>query len=152
MKNTVLKNIYTESDDYKYVDYFELKYNKIKDTIPDKYLEYYTLVDNSKLEKVSFDLYGTTVYWDLISAINNMDPLFDMPYDFDVVSDLSQEIVDNYLLWTFKGTISDEHREMLYENIRSKEESRKETFRSIKVVKPIHLQTVIKLLRTEGLI
>ena len=61
MKNTLLKFDYEELDEFIVPDYFskskDISYlvHKIKD-----YLEVYKISDNDKLERISYELYGTT--------------------------------------------------------------------------------------------
>ena len=67
MKNTVLKFDYEELDEFIVSDYFSKKVDvySLIDQIKD-YVSAYKISDNDKLERISYELYGTTDYWDIL--------------------------------------------------------------------------------------
>lgn len=54
------------------------------------------LTDNDKLERISFELFDTADYWDIILMLNYMDPLFSMPYSEDVKDKVSSDYAHKY--------------------------------------------------------
>jgi len=58
--------------------------------IPQKYLDKNNLEsvrvnDNMFIEKISYDIYEDTAYWDILMAINGMTKMDQLPTDFDTV-------------------------------------------------------------------
>lgn len=52
--------------------------------------------NNMTLEKVSYDLYQTTKYWDVILLLNERTPIWDMPYDYDVISEAGNTAINEF--------------------------------------------------------
>lgn len=154
MKNSLIKGSYIESDKYSYVDYTEKKYVGVLD-LPEvnstEYIEYYQLADNEKIEYISFKLYSNENYWDLLLYINGMSPLFDSPYDFNVLSDNSNSLVDDYISRT-GVRINETNKQNLIDSLINKNSSKNELHRTIKVIKPSKLQDFLKIIRTKGLV
>ena len=99
MKNTVVKFDYTDVyDDYIVQDYTSRKLYDIYE-MPElklrEYIDYYQLSDNETIEQVSYKLYTTAMYWDVLLYINEMDPLYSMVYDFDFSRDLAVKIIND---------------------------------------------------------
>ena len=74
-----------------------------------------TIQPNTNLEKVSLDLYEDPNYWDVIMLVNGMSPLMDVPFEFDVISDTTQEKLDKYENEILKRPIPDDLRLQLYQ-------------------------------------
>ena len=97
MKNTVQVYNTEELDEFIVSDYFSKKIT-VFDLIPDiqDYLTIYKIEDNDKLEKISFDLYKTTDYWDILLMLNDRNPLFEMPYDTNTLTTAYETLKDKY--------------------------------------------------------
>lgn len=162
MKNTILKYdreelILNDSDQISYdiPDYFSQKIfiSDLSSSISDwdDYFDTYRMADNDKLERVSFELYGTPDYWDIIFLINERDPLFDMPYDFDTLSDTSSSFIDNYVNFIYiDAPLNDARAEQLTAEYVNATLEENETFRYIRVVKPSRISEFILILKTNG--
>jgi len=92
MKNTILnfdsKKVVLDGIEFEVPDYFSKDINImefIKTLNPLDFFVKYTVQNNITLEKISFDLYGTTDYWDILALINDIDPLVSTPYDETLV-------------------------------------------------------------------
>lgn len=72
-------------------DYFTLNHNirdiVLEDTEPDfaKYLRIVEVPDGMTYEGISYMLYNTSNYWDLIVLLNDDDPLSGLPRCYDVI-------------------------------------------------------------------
>jgi hypothetical protein len=78
-----------------------------------------------------------------------MDPLFDMPYNYDFVIDQAKEDINNYSQNVYIGSLPVSHINFLTELRIQELEQKNERFRTIKVIKPSLLQDFIKKLRDE---
>src|SRR5574344_1718437 len=129
MKNTILKFDYEELDEFIVPDYFS-KSNDISYLVQEikDYLEVYKINDNDKLERISYELYGTTDYWDILLLLNGRDPLFDFPYDYDTTYDSARRFVNRYIYYLYfdapliVGSVAEAlHKEFLQKNIDANE-------------------------------
>lgn len=107
LENTL--NVY----DYKSVDWNNL--SLYLQNIDSSWFGEVTIQPNTNLEKVSLDLYEDPNYWDVIMLVNGMSPLMDIPFEFDVISDTTQEKLDNYENNILKRTIPEDLRLQLYQ-------------------------------------
>lgn len=117
-----------------------------------EYLDKYRMTDDDKLERISYELYGTTDYWDIIFLLNKRDPLFDMPYNFDTVSDDSTSFLDTYRFFIYANAplYSSSRSDELKEEFLSEDILKNETFRYIDVIKPSRMSDFIALLKENG--
>lgn len=53
------------------------------------------LLDNDKFEGVSYRLYGTDIYWDLLLILNEKN-VFDTSFDFDSLNDMVDEKIAQF--------------------------------------------------------
>jgi len=111
--------------------------------IPAKYLENRHLLeklveDDRLMESLSFELYGTPKHWDLLMVVNNMQSLFDLPVNHDIILNrVEKKLID----WKNRGRnltvritdkmILNKYKEMLIE-----EEEKNNRFRKIKYINP----------------
>lgn len=150
MKNTILKYTKTEVDDFIVSDYFSKQINiaNFVQEYPNLFSTYKILNDD-KLENVSYQLYGTSDYWDLLLMINDMNPLFDMPYNDDSNIKSVQNQLSIYFNLTYShAPLSDQARiNELTTEFMEKAELLNERFRYILVVKPKSLPAFIKILK-----
>lgn len=109
------------------------------------YIDYYELTDNQTIEQVSYILYDTPDYWDILVLINNIDPLFGMTYEFDVISDATDEQLDKYYK-SFSEEILQETKDRLKNIFLKKNLEINENNRRIKVIRPDMITEFIKIL------
>lgn len=150
MKNTILKYTKSEVDDVIASDYFSKKISIYDFTKSHPNLfSSYRLMDDEKLENVSYQLYGTTDYWDMLLMLNDMNPLFDMPYNSDTIINSARSQLDTYFFYTYShAPLSDVTRNPeLIEEFTTKAETLNERFRYIIIVNPTSLAAFIKLLK-----
>lgn len=150
MKNTILNYTKIEVDDFIVSDYFSKKIS-IRDflsTHPDLFSAY-RVMDDEKLENISYKLYGTTDYWDLLLMINDMNPLFDMPYNSDAIINKVQTELNTYFYFTYShAPLSNAARiTELTTEFSENANLLNEKFRYINVVKPTSISAFIKLLK-----
>jgi len=147
MKNTVL--IYDEivSDQYQHMDYTSRNFTKlvtqIKD-LPSNLFEWYQMKDNDKMERVSYELYGTTDYWDLLILINDLDALFGMPYSYDIYHTAANETVNKYIANSKSMILPDTHIQYMHDAYEDHYAAQNERGRTIKIVKPSKLQEFLR--------
>ena len=75
------------------------KIQKIKNvisTMNDAWFSYVLVPQNSTLEKISYDLYESKDYWDILLLVNERMPLFDMYYDYDIISEAGETALQEY--------------------------------------------------------
>lgn len=148
MKNTILKYDKIESQKFIAEDYTSKKFRKIL-TVPElsntEFIEHIELMDNQTIEQISFILYGTADYWDLLVLINDIDPLFDMVYEFDVIETISEKTVSNYLS-DYSGLYKQDTYARLKTLILNRNVQESEERRTIKIIKPEKLFDIITII------
>lgn len=89
MTNTVYIFDKMIRDDYEVRDFTNYYYGNISNFFRQysELFEPYTLEDDEKMENVSYKLYGTTDYADLIVAVNQDVLLWNVPYNQDINKD-----------------------------------------------------------------
>ena len=119
-----------------------------------EYLTTFRIADDDKIERISYQLYGTTNYWDILVLLNSKDPLFDLPYNYDLISDNVTNFVDVYKNYIYAhAPLSDDERIDILTNQYLNERLQKtETDRFIKVIKPSKLNEFIKILKDNNYI
>ena len=73
--------------------------NKIKvylNSLPSNYFKYLKVEQGAKIEKLCFDYYKNTNYYDIILILNNRDMIYDMPYENDIILDAIDSDIENY--------------------------------------------------------
>jgi hypothetical protein len=155
MKNSIVKYDYITHGKYNVQDYTSKKVRDIS-TLPElsspTYIDYYTIINDDKYERISHELYGTSDYWDLLVLINSKDPLFDIPWNSDIVNLISDTLVSNYNNGVFGGRLPIYHLEHLSDITLEEVDTNNESNRVIKYIKPNMLQTFMKILRDNGII
>jgi len=148
MKNSILKYDKISSKSFTSEDYTSKKYRKILE-IPElnntDYIEYIELIDDQKIEQISYTLYGTPDYWDLLVLINDRDPLFDMSYNFDIQEAIAEDIVQKYLS-DYSGIYKGNTYTRMKEYVMYKIDKETEENRTLKIIKPSRIQEILKLI------
>lgn len=154
VKNTLVNFDTVEVDNYIVNDYFS-KDIRISDlfTFKENFFSIYKVSDDDRIERISFELYGTTDYWDILVMINNMDPLFDMVYKYDIVENNISEKISMYenLIYSHPPLDSDtlEKIKLNTESVTMKENESK---RNIYVVKPTKMSEFILFLKANNVL
>jgi len=150
MKNTILKYDKIDGGSFISEDYTSKDMKKILE-LPElsntEWIEYIELYDNQTIEQISFLLYDSADYWDILVIINDMDPLFDMSYEFDILEQLSENKVQKYLA-DYSGFYKVDTYDRLKELVLAKEVEQNEINRQIKIIKPEKLYDFINLVKS----
>lgn len=138
---------------------------KIKD-LPESndstYVTYISLEDNQTIEGVSYILYDNENYWDILLALNDIDPLYGMTYDFDAVTDISiseaDKMISKYGLLNKLNSETNQNKialleariSYIYSYFLDKINTQNDTQRIFKVIRPDRISDYIKVLRLYG--
>ena len=151
MKNTLLDYEYEELDEFIVPNYFSRDIN-IYDiySLLKKYVVVYRITDNDNIERIAYDLYGTTDYWDILVMLNQRNPLFDMPYNYDKIEESTKSYTNTYLnvicsidnLHVIAGVGKKLYDEYLEEGL-----AENESFRYMYVVEPTKMADFLKVLQ-----
>ena len=148
MINTLLNYKVVEVEDFTIENFTERKF--ISSTLRSK-LDYYTYIeveDNKKIEYISFDLYGTSQYWDVILVLNNMTDPLDLPKNINFIIEKAKKITDSYVAYYKISDNSTYEERYQYEyNLLEKDNEKN---RMIMVVKPEQLVSFLRDFRKEN--
>lgn len=159
MVNSILVYDYEELDEFIVPDYFSKKVDtysiisEFSDNDIANYFSLYKITDNDKLERISYDIYGTTDFWDILLTLNDRNPLFDMPYDTDAILDISEKFWANYAdnLY-FQAPLDSQVLIDLVDIEIEKNKVLNEVHRYIYIIKPSKIHDFIKILREKDYI
>jgi len=152
MKNALIKYEKEELQEFVVSDYFSKKidifniFYLLKD-----YLMLYKMDNDDKLERVSYELYGTPDYWDILLMINDRIPLYEMPYDYDIIEQRSNSIVSDYVNLIYshmpltQGRVQELKNDFLKVN-----DTLNESYRYIYVIKRENINEFITTLKDQG--
>jgi hypothetical protein len=147
MKNSILKYDDTTSDNYIHKDFTSFDYTKIHefvDTCQDDIFDYYQMGDNDKMERIAFELYGSTDYWDILLLINDINALYGMPYSYDIIEAAASNRLEKYKAKKPDVIIPDAHSVYMHGAFENIQTQQNEVNRVIKIVKPSRLQDFLK--------
>lgn len=162
MKNTLL-NYERESVEmelgfgkrnYNVPDYFSKDVN-ISEIIPEiiDLIQVYKMSDGDKLERVSFELYGTTDYWDILLMLNEINPLFEMPLQDNSLLEITEEFVFNYQNFVYShAPLIQSRADELLEEYKERNIDENDKLRLLYVIKPSKMGEFILLLKEKGYI
>jgi len=147
MKNTVYTYDLFDRSDYRVVDYTSRYYGSISKFFKqyNNYFTVYILEDDEKLEDVSYRLYDTTDYADLILAINEDVFLWNVPYNQDINLEQSNILSKSIMNGVDTIGIDDKKRNIISEIAKDNIERLNELKRNILVPKNEYLSTVLGL-------
>ena len=151
--NVVYWRLYDESSKffkYNLEDYSSFDFRKIEQYIDDcehDFFGWYDSFDDDKIEKIAYDIYGEARYWDLLILVNKRNPLYDMPYRFDLLESMIQDKIDK--LKVLKP-ITEQREKELYNFYLEELEKENDILRQIRYVKPEKISEFIKLGRDKG--
>lgn len=155
MQNALLNYTLEELDEFVVPDYFSKKidlYNLIQEFTEANtlgyYLATYKIADDDKLERISYDIYGTTNYWDILLQLNDKNPLFELPYSLDTIIYGSEEYWNDYANFLyFQAPLNSEILNNLIDEEIEKMKEQNEKYRFLYIIKPTKIQEFLKLLR-----
>jgi uncharacterized membrane protein YheB (UPF0754 family) len=116
------------------------------------YIDYIQLENNQTFDMVSDILYDTTDYWDLLSSINEKNPLFDIAFSDELFNNYGTQMANLYEEKVSEQKLSPEIYNMLKDRFSSRSEEINEGNRIIKVIKPEKLSDFLKILRDNNII
>lgn len=149
MKNTILKYDKIAGGNFLAENYTSKKMKNIL-AMPElsnsDWIEYIELYDNQTIEQISFILYDSADFWDILVVINDIDPLFDMSYEFDILEQLSENKVQKYLA-DYSGFYKTDTYDRLKELVLQRQIDQNEINRQIKIIKPEKLYDFINLVK-----
>ena len=156
MQNTLIKFDTKEVDDYIVSDYFSRKinlYSIITDDVKKEYFVTYQIQDNDKIERISYEIYKTTDYWDLLILINSLDTISDMPYDFDTYTGSTDDFLNPYYNSIYSNSpLNAQRLQELKDEFYETKRISNEKFRYINVIRPSKMQDFLKLIKQKGFI
>lgn len=152
MKNSVLDFKKEELDEFIVSDYFSKDisvwemFRELKDS-----LNVYKVDNGDKIERISYELYGTTDYWDLILLINDRIPLFEMPYEYDLIENVSGKEISLYKNYVYDNApLTQKRTDALFDERLTELTEINESYRFIYVIKPSQITNIFALLRSKG--
>lgn len=105
------------------------------------------------LEKISYKLYGTTNYWDILLLINKLDPLFCTPVSDDYIETRTTQMSSKYKEEVYFQYMEDiPAYEILNDDISAYFHKLNEDRRVILIVNPNSIESMITTLRQTGFI
>lgn len=134
--NDVLGSLKSGNMAFPYYDFNKiLKIQKVISKINAReYIGTTTVKNNTTLEKLSYDIYGTTDYWDLLLVLNDRNPLFDMPFDYDVVYNSVENYINQYELKFLGRKMTEREKERFRAEYMEKLSRENEVYREIKYI------------------
>lgn len=154
MKNSILNFEKEEVNNFIVSDYFSKNinlYSIITDTIKNEYFSIYRIMDNDKIERISYELYGTTDYWDLLLLINDRNALDGMTYDFETCSSAVESYINKYEFEIYSNKdFSTQRRDELIQEFDEKYKLRNEVNRYLFIVNPSKMQDFLKIIKLAG--
>lgn len=136
--------IYTSKKTDLYNILEEMKYNN---ALSD-FFSLYRIEDDDKLERISYSIYGTTDYWDILLQINDRNPLFQMPYNLDTTIESAEAFWNFYSESVyFQSPLNDVVLNSLIQDEIEKMKEKNEIYRYIYIVKTTKMNEFLKILR-----
>ena len=114
--------------------------------ILDKYKEYiqiYQVLEDERLDTISYKLYGTTDYWDMLVLLNDLKCMTDLPVNYDKVENRAKQKHED---WTkifgkqkTKEQIASKYEEFLEQEIANNEKYRNFKYTDTSVINRFYL-------------
>lgn len=128
------------------------KIKRVINSLRGSVISYMTVSNNTCLEKIAFELYGNANYWDILLLLNTRNPLFQMPYDFDVLSDAADKNVSEYERKVYKKKLPAKIQETFRKTSLEKLTDENERFRVLKYIQPARIFDFLQILYENKLI
>ncbi len=154
MRNSILnydtETVELEEVEVQVSDYFskDVQIFNIFDTLGD-YLDTYQIQNNDKLERIALELYGNSNYWDILLMLNDRNPLFEIPYEYDLVEDFAEDSTNYYknVLYSHPP-LNVTRSEIIKAQILEETEINNESYRLIYIIKTEKMNDFISLLKS----
>lgn len=134
--------------------YDGIKLKRIKEVLQnldrDRYFGILHLSNNICLDKISYQIYKSPDYWDILLLVNDIDPLFGMPYDYDIVSESTTAALETYEKKIYRRKLPDKDRVRLQAAIAGIDAEKNEVHRKIYYVYPERIYEVRQILYEQG--
>ena len=104
------------------------------------FFDWVQIQNNVTLEKLALDFYGNANYWDVLLVINQKNPLFEMPFDFDSLSTMAEDKIDSYIREIYNNDIPVSIYNIMYEKYKNDLVLLNEEYRIIRIVRPGRIQ------------
>lgn len=152
MKHTISYNEFVldnGSSHFNIKDYNSVSLSKIKNylnSLENYYFVYLKVEVGAKIERVCFDYYNNTNYYDLVMLINDRDMVYDMPYSYDIILEAIEKDIDRYRSKVFRNNVdklSDRSYRDLEESLTNKYNSNNSKFLYIKAIRNSMIPIVI---------
>lgn len=146
LMNYDVSSIETPSINLNVYDYTSLNLEEVKEylnSLDKTWFDYLKINTESKIERVVYDYYSTSDYYDLILFINGRLMLEDMPYSYDILIETSEDSVNDYILKS-NIQISDQAKIRLTQNIEDKLSKKNNKLLFLKIIKSQFINTVVK--------
>ena len=144
-----ITNIYTGNEKTGSLNIYNYDFVRLKEIrdfftlIPDAWIGYTTITNNTNFEKLAYDIYGNMHYWDIILMLNNRLPLFDNSYDYDILISMTDSALDDYEQNVIKRVMSDAERQEFNTMYLDKLSEQNENNRVVKYIYPEKMSEVI---------
>lgn len=128
------------------------KIQKIKDvisTMNEAWFSYVLVPQNSTLEKISYDLYESKDYWDILLLVNERMPLFDMYYDYDIISEAGETSLKEYENKVYRRKILSNVRERLRVKMQENYEAENENLKIVKYIQKNYIYDFINYINND---
>lgn len=128
------------------------KIRELPESSDDAYISYIQLEDNQTIEAVSNLLYDNVNYWDILIALNGIDPLLEMAYSFEVIADIAVGKLTKFETEVYRAQLPTIRRNEFLSEINGEIDTLNEQRRTIKIIKPYMMPTFLKILKDNGFI
>ena len=148
MKNFLLNFDTFEIGNTNVYDYNSIDLSEVSEyinSLDKSWFEYVKVQANTNIEKVCFDYYNDTDYYDLILFINGRDMIYDMVYDNDVSIDRVENTIKEYEFRVFnndRDSIVNNTRNKLKEQLEHEQDEKNIRFLYIKLIKKVYINDV----------
>ena len=120
------------------------KFQNYFKTLPSSYFGTMKIKNNICLEKISYDLYKDSSYWDLLLLLNLRTGIFEMPYDNNVLYSSVEYNLEYYETKVLKRPLSPKQREEFKERNLEKLSNENDSYKTLKYIYSDAIYTVIQ--------
>lgn len=157
MKNTILnfeeRTGIIDGKEYTVPDYFSKNTNvkSFFDNTPNKasMTKRILLQNNEKLERLQYEFYKNTDYWDIIQLINGIDPLVSLPLDDDFIREEQDSLQEKFFQYYYKE-LSKQEQEQIKEDFQEDLIEQQNKKRYITIINPDSIPRFLSMLKSAG--
>jgi len=139
LKNTIVNYDRRTVGNYSVADYTSKNIGKMREYIKacdSSMFDWYHMTNNDKLERVALEIYGNPDYWDILLMINDRNPLFQFPFDFDTLTSLTTDKMSEYANDVYGTALKAAVYTEMYSKYEKEAVDNNELYRLILIVKP----------------